>query len=119
MANEKAKGSRKRLGEWQHLKNTHEVEGIGLAEFKFVRVTYLGKTWERPDTKAGRASVTREIQAVIDRLKRRIQVQAMQERVSAMQKKWIGHADECMALAQVADKLRGVVDLMDANDAVK
>ena len=118
MANEKAKGSRKRLGEWQHLTRTHEVAGVGVVEYKVVVVDYKGKTWERPDTREGRAEVTREIGAVNDRVKRRGQVQALHLRVSEMATAWVGGADESMALAQAADKLRDVVDHMDANDAV-
>ena len=47
-----------------------------------------------------------------------LHLQALHLRVSEMATAWVGGADESMALAQAADKLRDVVDHMDANDAV-
>jgi hypothetical protein len=107
---------RKRLGEWTRAQRTIEQPGIGVIPYTVVVVTYRGRTWERPDTPEGRAEVTRAIQAVNDRARRREQVVRLRAKVAQLVEVWGDGDVEREGLANAADQLANVATLMEAND---
>lgn len=57
----------RRLGEWTRAeRTTKDAQGHDVP-YTAVVVSYKGKTWERPDTKEGRAEITAAIRGVEDR----------------------------------------------------
>lgn len=78
--------SRKRLGEWDRQPRTTKVDGHDVP-YTAVVVTHKGHTWERPDTKQGRAEVTAAIHAVEQHEQDRKRLAALRERVRDMLKR--------------------------------
>jgi hypothetical protein len=105
MADEKKK--RQRLGDWQRITKTQQVDGVlGECVYRVLKVTYGNHNWEVADTPEGRKQATEAIHAIRDH---EALIAKTQRALAILQEVSDHFANETMGMA-----LSTVADLIDS-----